>query len=236
MKKTLTLILISFTTLACSQDLKFENPSFEKSVLEKYPDIDINKDGKISKNEAENLKELDLMERHLTNANDVKFFKNLEYLSLTKNKIEKLKLENFPYLTKFYCAKNNIKSLEVSNLPNLQELAFGVNQLDKVKINDCPNIESLNFMDNNMKEINLSHFKKLKYLSADHNKLKNLNLAENPELIQFIVNGNNIMEINITKNPKLNMNILYIDDNVKLIGTEEQMKNFSPAPSPPPPM
>ncbi|MGS0748499.1 hypothetical protein [Halpernia sp. GG3] len=61
-------------------------------------------------------------------------------------------------------------------------------------------------------------------------------MSNNSKLIQFIIKGNQIAEIDITKNPNLKMNILYIDGNVKIIGTKEQMGKYSPAPSPPPSM
>lgn len=236
MKSIIALFFLSFINYTFSQELKFENPQIESIILNKYPQIDINKNGKIEKFEAESVKELDLMESNITHANDINLFKNLEYLTLTINKIENLKLKDFKFLKKLYCARNNLKNLEISNMPMLTEFACGINQLTTVKIKNCPNIESLNMMDNKITEIDLKPYRKLKYLSVDNNQLKRLDISNNPELIQLIIRGNELKEIDVRKNTKLKMNILYIDENVKIISTPEQMKMYRTAPAPPPPM
>lgn len=223
------LFFLSFS-IAYTQELKFENPDLEKIVLKKYPEIDKNKNGKIENSEALSLKDLDLMKENLENANDIVFFKNLEYLSLTTNKLENLKIRDFKYLKKLYCARNNLTILEILNLPSLTEFACGLNKLTYVKIQNCPNIKSLNMMNNQITTIDLSPFKSLKYLTIDNNKLKQLDLSKNPNLEQIVINNNEIKEIDITKNQKLIMHILYIDKNVKIIGSENQMINYKPGP------
>jgi Leucine-rich repeat (LRR) protein len=230
MKNIFVVLAFSATNLCCAQSIKFENPAFEKAVLTKYPEIDINKNGSIEKNEAENVKELSLMELNLASANDVKYFISLERLSLTINNIEKFKLSDLKFLKELYIARNKLKKFKISNLPALETLACGVNQLEKVTIEDCPNIESLNIMDCKLTALDITKLKKLKYLTVDGNKLKELDISQNPELIQININDNDIKVIDITKNQKLKMKILYIDEDTQIIGTEEQIKNYSPMP------
>jgi len=230
MKNILAILTLTFSSLVCAQQIKFENRAFEKSVLTANPEMDKDHNGKISQEEAQSITELDLMELDLTNANDVKYFKNLKYLSLTINNIKTFEISDLEYLEKLYIARNNLKEFKISNLPALKTLACGVNPLEKVKIKDCPNIESLNIMDSQLKELNVTEFKKLKYLTVDGNKLKNLDLSSNLELIQISINNNRIDTIDITKNQKLEMHILYIDEKVKIIGTDEQMKKYNPGP------
>lgn len=220
-----------FTAIICTaQSIEFENPEFERLVLEKYPEIDLNKNNRIEKNEAESLDKLSLIEVNITNANDIKHFKNLTYLSLTFNDIEEFKIKDFLKLEKLYIARNKLKKLEINNLPSLNEFGCGINQLTKVKIKNCPNIISLNMMDNKIKKIDLTQFKKLKYLHVGNNKLKKLDLSNNPDLIQIHIDENDIKIIDIRKNKNLKMHILYIDDNVKIIGTEEQLSKYKKAP------
>jgi hypothetical protein len=228
MKYIITLLGLCIASQAFSQKIDFEDPSFEKIVLEKYPDTDLNSNGKIERNEAERVKELDLMDLNITNANDVKFFKGLRYLSLTSNGIEKFSISNFQYLEELYITDNKLKEFTISNMPALKELACGRNRLQKATVNNCPNIESLYTMDNEIRELDLSPFKKLKYLTTDNNKLKKLDLSANPELIQISIKDNDIDSIDITKNQKLVMHILYIDPDVKITGTQEQMKKYQP--------
>ncbi|MEC5158279.1 leucine-rich repeat domain-containing protein [Chryseobacterium sp. MP_3.2] len=235
--KKFILSLFSIIAINCSsQNTTLKNENLQNVILKKYPEIDINKNGRIEKNEAENVKNLNLMEMNLTNINGIAIFKNLEYLYLTINKIEKLKLNDFPNLEKLYVARNKLKSLEISNMPKLKEFACGINELEKIRIKNCPNIESLNFMDNKISEIDLKDFPKLKYLSADHNKLTKIDFTKNPELIQFLIHGNQIKEIDISQNPNLKLNILYIDKTVKINGSDKQINNYTPVSSPPPPM
>ncbi|MCT2406398.1 hypothetical protein NZD88_02365 [Chryseobacterium antibioticum] len=230
MKKTLFIIFLFCAKFISAQSIHFTNPSFEKSVLLKHPEIDWNKNGKIEKEEAESVSRLDLMEQNLTNADDVKYFKNIEYLSLTINGITKLKLHDFYKLKEIYCARNKLSEFEIANIPSLEQLAVGRNELKKVTIINCPNLQSINMMDNQIRDFDVKRFKKLKYLSIDNNQFEKLDLTNNPELIQIVINKNNIKTIDITQNPNLMMNVLYVDDNVKIIGTPEQMKNYTKAP------
>jgi len=235
--KIISTVFLLVAAIYSAQSLKFENPEFEKIVLAKYPEIDSNKNNRIEQNEAESLEKLSLMETNLTNANDVKYFRNLTYLSLTINNIKEFKLKDFFKLEKLYIARNKLNKLEIYNLPLLNEFACGLNQLTTIKIKNCLNIVSLNIMDNQIKKIDLSQFKKLKYLTIDNNKLENLDLSNNPDLIQIVIDHNNIKTLDITKNQNLQMNILYIDDDVNIIGTPEQLSNYKPASKvgPPPP-
>ena len=235
--KIISTVFLLVTAICSAQSLKFENSEFEKIILAKYPEIDANKNNRIEQNEAESLGKLSLMETNLTNANDVKYFKNLTYLSLTINNIEEFIIKDFFKLEKLYIARNKLKKLEISNLPLLNEFACGLNQLTAVKIKNCPNIVSLNMMNNQIKKIDLIQFKKLKYLTIDNNKLESLDLSNNLDLIQITIDDNNIKTLDITKNQNLKMNILYIDNDVKIIGTSEQLSGYKSAVKvgPPPP-
>lgn len=228
MKLFLLIVTLCSLNLCKAQTLTFNNLDFLQAVLKKYPDLDLNKDGKIQQDEADKVKELDLTDQNLKDAQDVNKFKNIEKLSLSLNQIEKIKLDGLKYLTRLYCARNNLKELEISNMPMLSDISCGVNQLGNLTIKNCPNIVSLNAMDNQLKNIDLTSFKKLELLVIDNNKLEKLDISNNTELTQIIIDDNTIKAIDITKNPKLKMNILYIDKNVKIIGTEEQMSKYKP--------
>nr|WP_315026327.1 hypothetical protein [uncultured Chryseobacterium sp.] len=229
MKKLILIISILSIQCILAQSIQFENPDLERSILLKHPEIDLNKNQKIEKEEAELVSKLDLMKQNLTNADDIKYFKNLESLSLTINGITKVKLSDFKKLKELYCARNKLVEFEISNMPLLKDLAIGRNELKTVSIINCPNIESINMMDNQINSFDFKPFKKLKYLTIDNNNFENLDLSNNPDLIQINIRKNNIKALDITKNLSLQMNILYIDSNVKITGTPEQIKNYKPA-------
>lgn len=217
-----------FNLKAYSQDIKFKNSYFKSCILNKYPEIDYDKNGEINQLEADKVLKLSLMELGIENVEDLKYFKNLKYLSLTDNKIYDFKLSDFPFLEELYIAKNNLSKIEISNLTSLKTFACGVNKLTKVIINNCPNIETLNLMSNQLNEIDLKSLKKLKYLTLDSNKLFDIDISNNTELIQIIIHNNKLKILNTTNNLKLKMNGLYIDEDVKIYGTEEQLLMYKP--------
>lgn len=231
MKLFLIVISIFFIEFNQAQTLVFTSPEFLHAVLKKHPEIDTNKDGKIQQDEADKVKKLDLMEQNLKDVQDVNHFKNVEMIFLSMNEIKEIRLNNFKYLTHLYCAQNSLKTLEISNMPKLSDLACGVNQLTEITIKNCPNIVYLNIMSNQIKNIDLTPFKKLEGLVADENKLEKLDVSTNIELVQIVIDNNSIKTIDITKNQKLKMNILYIDKDVKIIGTDEQMSKYIPTES-----
>ncbi|MBB2145390.1 hypothetical protein GM921_07840 [Pedobacter sp. LMG 31464] len=228
--KYIIAIFLATSIFYQSQVLTFKNQALRNSILKKYPEIDLNKDGKIQKNEADKVKKLSLMEENLQNVEDLKFFKNLERLVLTTNKIERLNFNGFNYLEELYIANNKLSELNIANMPSLKSLACGQNNLTKVSVKNCPSLESINMMNNQIQNLDLFPFTKLKYLAIQNNKLSRLDISKNLELQQIIINGNSIKQVDITKNLKLKMNNLYIDNNVKIQGTDEQMKNYKTAP------
>jgi Leucine-rich repeat (LRR) protein len=231
----ITLIAITLTSLqnVSSQVIEFVDPAFKQAVLNHDSIIDSNQDGLIQTSEAFGVKKLNLMNKGITSIEYIYHFPNIIEFLATNNSIQEVALSGLEKLETFYCARNKITKLEITNLPSLKELAIGLNQLTEITLNDLPNLESLNCMHNQLESIELSKFKKLKYLSVDHNKLKKLIISENTELIQIIVNDNELKEIDIRKNLNLKVNIMYADDDVKIIRNETQT---APKAVPPPPM
>lgn len=233
MKKTFLILLLINSFLFYSQTIEFKSEKFLNVILKNYPEIDLNKDLQIQMSEADKLKKINLMEQNIDDVQDISNFKNLEYLSLTINDIKHLKLNGFKNLKEIYCAKNLLSVLEITNLPSLKLLACGLNDLKNVKIENCPKLETLNLMDNKIDYIDLSLFLNLKYLTLDGNKLEYLDLSKNKNMIQINLINNNLKELDLKNNEKLNLNICYIDDNVKLFLNKKQSK-LKKASLPPP--
>ncbi|GAB3014816.1 hypothetical protein GCM10027051_18010 [Niabella terrae] len=230
MKLFLNLLFIVCFQVGFSQELKFEYPNLEKAILKKYPEIDLNSNGKIEKREANKVEKLNLTESQLIAISDIKYFKNLRFLSVLDNFIEEIVLDDLPKLQVLYCTKNKLTKLKISNMPKLEEMACAGNQLSTIEMVNCPNLKMLVLRDNRINSLDLHNFKKLKHLAVDDNQLSSLDISGNPALTQFFINGNKIDQIDITRNQKLMMEILYMDDHVKIIGTPEQMKKYKKAP------
>lgn len=230
---TLEIILTFYFFYSClfssAQNIEFKDRVFFREILNYEPKIDLNNDNIIQLDEADKVYELRLMKKDLTVVDDILHFKNLKKIVLTDNRISTLNISALEYLEEIYCAKNELSTLIIHDLASLRGLYCGVNDLKFVKLFNIENIESLNLMDNELKQIDLTNFKKLKYLILNTNKLKTVDISQNRNLIQVSVDGNSLKKLDITNN--LNIKFLYIDNNVKLIGNENQLK---PTPKPPP--
>ena len=230
-----TLVLAALTLIlqtANSQVIEFFDPAFEKAVLNHDSIIDSNHDGLIQNSEAIGVKKLNVMGKGITSIKDVYHFPNVTEFIATNNSIQEVSLSGLKKMEVFYCARNEISKLEVINLPSLRKLAIGLNQLTEVTLTDLPNLESFNCMHNKLERLELGEFKKLKYLSADNNSLKELDVSKNLELIQIIVDNNELKELDISKNLNLTVNIMYADDDVKIVRNKNQ--TGSKAVHPPP--
>lgn len=233
MIKTISLLILVSMQTANSQTIIFVDPAFEQAVLTHDSIIDANHDGLIQLSEASGVRELNLMEKKITSIQDVYHFPNIVRFVVTNNLIEDVTLTGLSLLEEFYCARNKLTELNVSNLPSLLELGIGVNELTEITLHNLPNLESFNCMNNQLEALDVTDFKKLKYLSADNNKLKSLDISKNLELIQIVIGNNQLEEIDISKNVNLNINIMYTDDNVKIIRNKNQTSEKA---VPPPPM
>jgi len=221
--KIIFIILSVGSIQSYAQDLIFSDSNFFKAILNYQPSIDQNGDGIIQKNEAETVRELNLMDQHLTSIQDIYFFPNIKKLIVTGNDLVSVKLEGLDSLVKFYIAGNQLVSLELA-LPALKDLACGKNSLKTISLENLPNLEVFNCMANDLSELDLRSSKKLRSLNLSNNDFTQLDISQNKALIQLIIDGNPLKSLDITFNSALKVNLLYIDENVELIGTPEQLK------------
>ena len=140
--------------------IQFEDPNFLEALLvvrdvyyydetgdyvEYLMDVDANKDGKITVNEAKNVRALEV--NHLPDDSyligygiesmpEIKYFTALEYLDCWGNQLTSLDLSNNTALRYLYCSYNQLTSLDLSNNTALTELYCSYNpQLSKIILN-----------------------------------------------------------------------------------------------------
>ena len=222
-KLKIVVIVLLISSQGYAQDLIFSDSTFFKAILNYQPSIDKNGDGIIQKNEAEAVRELNLMNQHLTSIQDLYFFPSIKKLIITRNDLVSVKLEGLDSLTEFYIAGNHLVMLDLA-LPALKDLACGKNSLKTISLDNLPNLETFNCMANDLSELDLRSCEKLKYLTLSDNNLTQLDISQNKELIQLMIDENPLKSLDITVNSALKVNLLYIDENVELIGTSEQLK------------
>lgn len=218
-----------FTPLCSSQDINFKNEQFEKAILHHQPKIDLNNDGIIQRDEADEVEELILPDLEIDNFSDLKFFKkNTRVINISGNNASHLKLKNFRFLEELYCAGNGFRTIKLINLPKLNKLYAGVNQLTQIKLNshNTPNLKVLNLIENQFHSIDVSKLIKLEHLRLNGNDLSSLSLEKNLNLISLSVTNNNIDNIVLSHLRKLRLDKCYFDDTTSLVLSSQQQEDM----------
>lgn len=176
------------------------------------------------------LKSLDLNNNQLTYTTlDLGDAKNLQRLSLSKNKINMLNLREFSKLEFFDIYENpqlstvafadvnpNMKMITMYDcdivhfydtylFPKLTSIDLHGNSLMDISLpaEKYPALKSLNVSKNMISTIDVSGLTKLENLAVAYNKLTKLNVAANTELQSLSIGHNDISTIGLSKNLKL---------------------------------
>lgn len=206
------------------QNIVFSDSSVLRAILNYTPSIDVNNDGIIQLSEASEVRELNLKGLGLSSIEDIRFFPNLKKINIARNGLTSLKLENLDSLEELNVGGNKLVLLELKNLTRLRRVNCEVNSLERIIIENVPNLESFNCSDNQLTILDISNLTKLKYFTAARNKLQTIDVSHNLELVQIVIDENDLKSIDIRHNEKLQVNIMYIDSDVKIIGTPEQLR------------
>lgn len=173
----------------------------------------------------------------LTNL-DLTNVKYLSYLNCSGNHLTDLRLESVPALKTLICTSNRLTSLNLTSLsellwlecghnqlttlslPNLRSLAVLTcdnNQLTSLDLSEVPALEYLLCNDNHLAELDLSSIPSLRRLICYKNRLSKLDLSLVPSLTRLKCNYNKLAELNISSIKNNSMDLLLVDQNVKII-------------------
>lgn len=132
-------------------------------------DVDTNRDGKISVNEAQQVRALDLTEVYFNvkEMPEIKYFTSLEYLSCSENQLVSLDVSGCDKLRALYCDENHLASLNVSNCTSLTILACEENNLTSLNLNGCSSLKNLECDTNQLNSLDLSSCIALENLWCD---------------------------------------------------------------------
>ena len=189
---------------------------FYKFLIEKF---DRNKDGNITIEEANIVKEIDCTGTFFSSIVGIEFFANLEKLVINSPFIETLDVSSNTSLRILNCNETVIKSLDVSKCPELKELYCNNTSINTLDVSSNTLLEILDISYNNVSAIDLSKNAALKklYCSRTNNvyitndRISELDVSGNPFLEVLICNENALTKIDITKNTELSE--LNIDNN-----------------------
>lgn len=203
------LSFISGLNFFYGQKLEFKDKNFEKAAVENF---DMNKDGMIDQSEAELVNNLFLVQKGITVADDLNFFKNAKMIMLDDNSIPSIHLKNLDKLDLFSCTGCKISSFKAENLIRLASLYVDNNLLESISLKGTSRIDQLTLSLNQLKALDISQLKNLRKLNIEHNKIQKLDISENPALQTLNVGGNKMKEADIKKGLKTD---------VTIFGTEE---------------
>jgi Leucine-rich repeat (LRR) protein len=199
-----TLCFISGLSFFYGQKLEFKDKNFEKAVLENF---DMNKNGMIESPEAVMVMNLFLVQKGITSAEDLQFFKNVKMIVIDDNVISNVVISNLDQLELFSCTGCKISSFKTVNLKNLTSLYLDNNLLESISLTGIPKINQLTLSLNRLKTIDLTPFKVLRKLNLEHNNLQKIDISGNPDLQTLNIMGNKIRETDIKKGTKTEVTI-----------------------------
>ena len=179
--------------------IQFKDPNFLKALLvvretdfydyetgEYIPytmDVDKNKDGQITVNEAKDVKVLELYDYDsdisfdITDISEIKYFTSLEYLDCSYNQLTSLNVSKNTALTGLYCEFNKLTSLDVSNNSALTGLECDDNKLTSLDVSKNTALTKLLCRGNQFTSLDVSKNTALTGLYSSYNQLTSLNVS-----------------------------------------------------------
>lgn len=184
--------------------IEFKDPNFLKALLvvqegyiydtatdDNIPylmNVDANKDGAITVNEARNVKGLFLNNVrtyesfNISEMPEIKYFTSLTHLDCNNNDLTSLDVSHNTALQSLLCTVNQLTSLDVSNNPYLTALDCGYNQFTSLDMSNNPYLTYLYCRNNQLTSLDVHYNRELKYLSCSNNPLEKLIIYADNEI------------------------------------------------------
>ena len=164
-------------------------------------DVDRNRDGQISVNEAQQVRGLDLYDYeagesfNVLSMPEIKYFTALEYLDCSDNQLTSLDVSKNTALTDLDCSGNQLTSLDVSKNTALTDLLCHENQLTSLDVSNNTALTGFACSGNQLTSLDVSSNTALIYLSCDDNQLTSLDVHHNRELAEVYCGNNPLQKL-----------------------------------------
>ena len=179
----------------------FPDANFRAYVSSK---CDTNGDGVLSKEECENVTEIDVNSKGITNLKGVEYFTKLEVLWCNLNQLTSLDVSKNTALTYLNCSSNLLTMIDVSKNTALTELDCSHNQLTELDASKNTALTRLKFYSNLLTMIDVSKNTALTYLDCAKNQLTKLDVSKNTALTGVSCDQNELETLNLSGLTKLN--------------------------------
>ena len=194
-------------------DVKIDDKNFPDENFRNYVShfFDKDKDGKLSQDELDEVKEISIDDRLYFSSKGqsdpslkgIEYFKKLTTLKCSNYKLTELDLSKNPNLTYLDCGSNNLTSLDISKNPNLTYLNCSSDNLTSLDVTNNKDLRTLDCFGNNLTSLNVSKNINLSVLTCANNDLTSLDVRENPNLTKLNCLGNYLTSLDVSKNPNL---------------------------------
>jgi hypothetical protein len=145
---------------------------------------DYGADGKLTKAELDNVRELLLPMRDIRDLKGIEFFTSIEKLDCSMNKLTSLDVSNLSQLARLQCYDNNLTELDLTNNTKLEIVYCDQNKLNSLSIPNTPSLILVSFSQNQMKGEALDKL------------IKELPNANSSEIHYFTICGEDIQKEN----------------------------------------
>ena len=130
--------IVSYANDNASGDVKIDDKNFPDPTFRDYVSQNFDKshhhDGKLSQNELDDVKKIGINNTSVTSLQGIEYFKNLDFLDCSRNKITSLDVSKNINLCMLDCSRNNLTSLKLGNNTNLRMLNCSGNQLTSLDL------------------------------------------------------------------------------------------------------
>ena len=173
-------------------------------------DVDRNRDGQISVNEAQDVIALGLYNYeedesfNILSMPEIKYFTSLEYLSCYENQLTSLDVSNNTALEYLDCYGNQLTSLDVSNNTALTDLSCDGNKLTSLDVSKNTALTDLNCDFNELTSLDVSNNTALTSLDCEENQLTSLDVSKNTALTDLYCSGNPLQKLILYRHHLLN--------------------------------
>ncbi|MBR6670737.1 MAG: leucine-rich repeat domain-containing protein, partial [Ruminococcus sp.] len=165
--------------------------------------IDTDTDNILSAEEIADVTKLNISVGGIRELTGIHYFKNLEDLDCSGNKLTTIDISNFTALTRLDCGKNKLTSLDVSNNSALETLWCKANQLTSLDLSNNTALAYLSCSNNQLTSLDLSNNTALAYLYCYDNQLTSLDLSNNTALTELDCGKNQLTSLDVSNNTAL---------------------------------
>ncbi len=178
-------------------NIEFQDEVF-KNLLLADKGININNDNEISYMEAycfNSSLRYNNPDNQLTNLNELKYFKNINHITLDFQGITEIDVSSCTKLKSLQITNSKIEKIDLSRLENLTSLSLYSNNLNSLNLSNNTNITLLSIGENSISSIEIGHLTKLSELYIYTNHISSLDISSFTNLIKgkvFVGNQKNV--------------------------------------------